>query len=336
MIEEPGSTLPDPSSVDLAAFAELYQAHAAHLFDYCRALLGDEAAAASATEAALITAQTVLQDQDRMRAWLFALGRRECLSGPAALPALAAQPAEVADLVRRHGIRPEDVPTVLGVQADEVQALLAQAASETDSELTAEDEPLAPVPASVWLRSAQAVLDSRHPAFRSRQAGGAGSGRPSVAPTRKQVGLAAAILIPAAGVLVAALYLTGPATPAANTGHLAPAGAAAAPGTTALHVPAQTSPGPRPSITTSPSPSAGYVPPYQQPPVLDLLPLQPTTPARRTSPSASATPTTSPAASATPTTSLSPSSPPPSPSSPPPSSPPATSPPPTPTASSTS
>lgn len=66
------------------AFAELFDAHAQHLFDYCYTLLGERARAASATQVTLIAAHSLadrLQDPDRMRAWVLALGRWECLSG---------------------------------------------------------------------------------------------------------------------------------------------------------------------------------------------------------------------------------------------------------------
>ncbi|HUD77582.1 MAG TPA: hypothetical protein VMR00_07010 [Streptosporangiaceae bacterium] len=41
---------------DLRAFAAIFDAHAVHLFDYCRSLLGSADAAAGAAEATLITA----------------------------------------------------------------------------------------------------------------------------------------------------------------------------------------------------------------------------------------------------------------------------------------
>src|SRR5215469_16834634 len=66
------------------AFAEMFDQHARHLFDYCCGLLGDRARAASATQIALIAGHSLagrLQDPGRMRAWLLALGRWECLTG---------------------------------------------------------------------------------------------------------------------------------------------------------------------------------------------------------------------------------------------------------------
>ena len=72
----------DPDSAapsDPGAFTAMFENHAAHVFDYCSELLGDEDAAARATETALIAAQGVLEDPERLRAWLFALAR-ECMN----------------------------------------------------------------------------------------------------------------------------------------------------------------------------------------------------------------------------------------------------------------
>jgi DNA-directed RNA polymerase specialized sigma24 family protein len=62
----------------------MFDQHARHLFDYCCGLLGSRARAASATQLTLIAGHSLagrLQDPSRMRAWLLALGRWECLSG---------------------------------------------------------------------------------------------------------------------------------------------------------------------------------------------------------------------------------------------------------------
>ena len=74
------SRVPD----DRDAFAEMFEAHAQHIFDYCCSLLGDRKRAASATQVTLIEARSLaggLKDAGRMRAFVLALGRRECLSG---------------------------------------------------------------------------------------------------------------------------------------------------------------------------------------------------------------------------------------------------------------
>ncbi|HTX82717.1 MAG TPA: RNA polymerase sigma factor, partial [Streptosporangiaceae bacterium] len=75
---------PRPESGDRDTFAEMFDQHARHLFDYCLGLLGNRARAASATQLTLIAGHSLvgrLQDPSRMRAWLLALGRWECLNG---------------------------------------------------------------------------------------------------------------------------------------------------------------------------------------------------------------------------------------------------------------
>lgn len=80
----PGLAEPSRAPDSRDAFAEMFDAHAQHLFDYCCALTGDRGRAASATQATLIAAHSLagrLNDTSRMRAFVLALGRWECLSG---------------------------------------------------------------------------------------------------------------------------------------------------------------------------------------------------------------------------------------------------------------
>ena len=87
-----------PPQIDRDAFAEMFDAHAQHVFDYCCGLLGDHARAASATQVTLVAAHSLssrLRDRDRMRAWLLALARRECLP---ASPEPGVHPPPDADL----------------------------------------------------------------------------------------------------------------------------------------------------------------------------------------------------------------------------------------------
>jgi DNA-directed RNA polymerase specialized sigma24 family protein len=86
---------PRPESGDQDAFAEMFDHHARHLFDYCCGLLGNRARAASATQVTLIAGYSLagrLRDPGRMRAWLIALGRWECLSGNQAWSKAGAPP----------------------------------------------------------------------------------------------------------------------------------------------------------------------------------------------------------------------------------------------------
>lgn len=67
------------------AFADMYDAHAAYVFDYCHSVVGNRDRAAAASQATLIAAHSLvghLQDQNRLRAWLMALARRECQDSP--------------------------------------------------------------------------------------------------------------------------------------------------------------------------------------------------------------------------------------------------------------
>jgi DNA-directed RNA polymerase specialized sigma24 family protein len=85
-VARPGALDLDPQPAapgDGGRFAALFETHAAHLFDYCHSLLADRQDAANATQATLVTAYALtdrLQDASRLRAWLFSLARRECLS----------------------------------------------------------------------------------------------------------------------------------------------------------------------------------------------------------------------------------------------------------------
>src|SRR5258708_11525140 len=69
---------PGPESMD--AFSALFAAYARSIFNYCSSLLGDQAEAEAATRATLIAACALVEHLDshsRLRAWLFALARRE-------------------------------------------------------------------------------------------------------------------------------------------------------------------------------------------------------------------------------------------------------------------
>jgi DNA-directed RNA polymerase specialized sigma24 family protein len=95
----------------------MFEAHARHVFDYCYSLLGDRARATSATQVTLIAAHSLagrLKDAGRMRAFVLALGRRECLSGGQGL-------ASTPGLGATDPSRPDDFTAALGSvdQADD-------------------------------------------------------------------------------------------------------------------------------------------------------------------------------------------------------------------------
>jgi DNA-directed RNA polymerase specialized sigma24 family protein len=69
--------------VDRSAFAGMFDDHASHLYDYCLSLLTDPNEAASAAKVTLIAAYKLggrMTEPGQLRAWMFALGRRECRS----------------------------------------------------------------------------------------------------------------------------------------------------------------------------------------------------------------------------------------------------------------
>ena len=155
-----------PASVELDTPPELFGSDLTHLFDYCRALVGQDAEAARTALSVLDSPHEALSDRDGLRAWLFGLARSLSLAlhtpgrdGPAYLPAaliaapgqqtdngvvrafraLTARDREILDLVYRHGIRPADLPAVLLVPAEEVYRCLAVAEEEFISLASAQD-----------------------------------------------------------------------------------------------------------------------------------------------------------------------------------------------------
>ena len=96
----------------------------ADLVAYCRTLTGQEEDAVSTAHSVLGSARSLLADPDLLRAWLFALARREMLADA------APGSPEIIDLIHQHGIRAEDLPIVLGIPPAEADDLLAAAEEE--------------------------------------------------------------------------------------------------------------------------------------------------------------------------------------------------------------
>jgi DNA-directed RNA polymerase specialized sigma24 family protein len=135
----------------VAAFARLFAAHAAHLFEFCHSMTDSGAAAADATVAALACREHLPQASHLLRARLFAIARQVAMAsaqaeepwlaesgvgdspdtqGDTVLVVLGHLPArhrEVLALVYRHGIWPEQLPGVLGVSVREAYERLAAA-----------------------------------------------------------------------------------------------------------------------------------------------------------------------------------------------------------------
>jgi RNA polymerase sigma factor (sigma-70 family) len=91
----------------------MFEAHAAHVFDYCRSLLADRLDAADAAEATLVTAYSLLdrlQDVGRQRAWLFALARRECVGAHPVRTRLPNSARDPDAVIRAGEANAEDEP----------------------------------------------------------------------------------------------------------------------------------------------------------------------------------------------------------------------------------
>src|SRR5215469_1323288 len=151
MREANGPGMSSAAAPEPVAHGDANAAHLAHLFDYCRALLGGEAGAADTARSVMASAHSVLSGTDR-RAWLLALARRQAIAlvqlantepsyavpAPAvttgqqvavlsAFRALTDSDREILDLVYRHGIRPAELGAVLSIPAGEAYRRLINA-----------------------------------------------------------------------------------------------------------------------------------------------------------------------------------------------------------------
>ena len=83
-VESESALVPDGQPETAAvggSLATMFDAHAAHLFDYCFSRLNDDEQAAQATKATFVIAHVLenrIWNRARIRAWLFALARVEC------------------------------------------------------------------------------------------------------------------------------------------------------------------------------------------------------------------------------------------------------------------
>jgi hypothetical protein len=106
---------------DVAALRAVYQEYANALYDYCLRATGDPDHAEDGVHATLIAAlghPGLLWDNRRLRAWLFAAARNECLraknrDGAAALPATDHN-VEAAELAARYKLTIAEIGIVLG------------------------------------------------------------------------------------------------------------------------------------------------------------------------------------------------------------------------------
>ncbi|MCW2948298.1 MAG: polymerase, sigma-24 subunit, subfamily [Actinoallomurus sp.] len=154
---------------DGTALAQIYDAHASRLFDYCHVLLRDQEAAALALHDSFITVQERigrLPDPRLFRGWLYTVTRAECLRrrAHAELPAvrqrapeaqgveadaatrqlvhtalliLSGQQREILDLALRHELDPHELAEVLGTTPQEVSTRVSQARHDLDDAFAA-------------------------------------------------------------------------------------------------------------------------------------------------------------------------------------------------------
>jgi len=151
---------------DPEGLAEAYDRYADPLYKYCRSMLSDPADAADAVQDTFVIAASRLaglREPERLRAWLYAVARNECLrilrvkkptsaldeapdvtddaaavgedTERAELRALLEDAAgglnpaerEVIELQLRQGLEPAEVAAVLGVSRNHAHSLLSRA-----------------------------------------------------------------------------------------------------------------------------------------------------------------------------------------------------------------
>ncbi|MGH3149653.1 MAG: RNA polymerase sigma factor, partial [Streptosporangiaceae bacterium] len=161
---------------DPGGIADAYDRYAMPLYSYCRSMLAEPADAADAVQDTFLIATAKLgglKDPGKLRPWLYAVARNECLrllrSGrttsaldeavemPAESPDVSsvAEQAELRDLVRealgglnpaerdvielslRHELTGEDLAAALGVSRNHAHALLSRARSQLERSLGA-------------------------------------------------------------------------------------------------------------------------------------------------------------------------------------------------------
>lgn len=155
---------------DPEGLAEAYDRYSGALFSYCRSLLREPADAADAVQDTFVIAAsklTQLRDPERLRAWLFAVARNECMHRlrsrePSPLADLPEQPDDSADvgvaaeraetraLMRAaagglndgerdvinqvwHGLEVPEVADVLGVSRNHAYSLFSRARDQLEA-----------------------------------------------------------------------------------------------------------------------------------------------------------------------------------------------------------
>ncbi|GAA0248631.1 hypothetical protein GCM10009527_051410 [Actinomadura nitritigenes] len=181
MAGEPGSARNDDLRLadslragDVIALTEVYDAYAPFLFDYCHGLLRDRVEAAGALRNCVISAREHvgrLGEPDRLRGWLYAIARKECmrrrdspnrhhgqeapeaeddlsaeqlarreerrLLAHSALAALSGRQREAIDLSVRHELDEVDLAGVFGIPLEETLELVERSRAGLDAAIRA-------------------------------------------------------------------------------------------------------------------------------------------------------------------------------------------------------
>ncbi|MBO0825500.1 MAG: hypothetical protein J2P27_16855 [Actinobacteria bacterium] len=272
--------------------SELFDSQQHLLVEYCRDLTDNEDDAASLAQSVLSSAKALLNDPARLRAWLFALARREALlANQGASDGPGDPDREVLDLVHRHGIQPADLPVVLGISGDEAAGRLAAAEKQLDRLANGETDPALP---AVGVRRMVQLLGLRPLAL---------SGR------RLQLAVASAVAVAA---IASGLYILSDVA-STSRNHVAPPGghpslAGAPTASQSLAVTPSQDATPAPSASVLVGNQVGVLPGVSPTAGPTLAPRPSVTPTTRpTSPPPSPSPTPSPQPSTSPSPSVSPS-----------------------------
>jgi DNA-directed RNA polymerase specialized sigma24 family protein len=168
----------DPRGLERA-----YRRYADRLYAYCRGLLHDPETAADVVHDTFVLASkraVQLREPDRLRAWLYAIARNECLRHGLPAPPAAGEPdetvelvwtavaglqpreREVFELVVRHELPAQEVSDVLGISVAQAHDRLARARAQLAEALGQPDPaalfaayaaaPFPDVPAELWPR----------------------------------------------------------------------------------------------------------------------------------------------------------------------------------------
>lgn len=159
---------------DVIALTEVYDAYAPRLYDYCHGLLRDRVEAAGALRNVIIAAREHidrLTEPERLRGWLYAIARKECMRrrdspnrhtgqeapeaddglggerlarreerrmlAHSALAALNGRQREAIDLLVRHDLDEVDMAGVFGMPLEETFALVEKAGEDLAAALHA-------------------------------------------------------------------------------------------------------------------------------------------------------------------------------------------------------